>query len=255
MKPDPDNFWRTALALLDEIEEHWYDLPLRAQLLAACREWISAQEHLPRLRALARILKPDITLRQLWSVRVPVERSVARLKITDVEILSDDLPTHAAPLAPPIPLTLIVDSLRSAFNVGGILRTAECFGANEVILCGYTPLPDQAQVARAALGSDKLIAWHYLPDVREAIATQQTQGTPCIALETVASAPTVAEFRWPTPCALVIGNERFGLAVDIIKLCAHTVRIALAGRKNSLNVVAALAVALYAARQSIAPTP
>jgi len=64
----------------------------------------------------------------------------------------------------------------------------------------------------------------------------------------VADAPSVGAFEWPLPCALVVGNERFGLDPDVVQACDAVVRIPLAGRKNSLNVVSALAVALFAIR-------
>ena len=82
----------------------------------------------------------------------------------------------------------------------------------------------------------------------------QAAGTPCIALETVSGAPAVDAFNWPLPCALVVGNERFGLDPDVVEACDGAVRIPLAGRKNSLNVVAALTVALFAVTQHVHAT-
>ena len=91
------------------------------------------------------------------------------------------------------------------------------------------------------------MAWRHAGEVREAIAELRAAGVPCVALETVSGAPSVGAFEWPLPCALVVGNERFGLDPDVVQACDAAVRIPLAGRKNSLNVVSALAVALFAA--------
>ncbi len=238
-----------ALMRLRRLEESWNDVAVRESLLAECRAWMAEQNQVPRLCNLARLLQPGISLRQLWSVLVPVERAVARLRVTDVEILSADLPPQERPHGAVLPLTIVLDSIRSAFNVGGILRTAECFGASEVVFCGYTPLPDQAQVARAALGAEKLVKWRYVNSALQAVTELQRVGVPCVALETVAGVTTIDKFVWPWPCALVVGNERFGLGADVVELCAHATRIELAGCKNSLNVVSALAVALFVARQ------
>ena len=240
--------WREAWERLRALDAAWPDEPSRLRELAACRAWMAAQAALPHLAKLAKLLEPAMTRRQLWSVLVPVEREVARIKVTDVDILNADLSADA-PVAQPMPLTVVVDSVRSAFNVGGIFRTAECFGAGELVLCGYTPLPDQPQVAKAALGAEALVPWRGAEDVRAAIAELKAAGTPCFALETVAGAPDIAEVAWPFPGALVLGNERFGLDPGVVAACDGAVRISLYGRKNSLNVVSAFAVAAREVRR------
>ncbi len=240
--------WREAHERLRAVEAAWDDAAARRAALAAARAWMGQQAALPRLAALARLLEPDLTRRQLWSALVPVEREVARLKVTDLEILDADLP-EGAPVARPMPVTVLADSVRSAFNVGGLFRTAECFGVAEVLLCGYTPLPDQPQVARAALGAERLVPWRAAGEARAAVAGLRASGTPCLALETVAGAPDVGAFDWPFPCALVLGNERFGLDPETVAACDGAVRIPLYGRKNSLNVVTAFAVAACAVRR------
>lgn len=241
--------WREALARLRALDAAWDGAPQsRSSAVRACREWMAAQEALPRLAALARLLQEDITRRQFWSVLVPVEREVARCKVTDVEILDADRPAGYADIAPSLPLTVVVDSMRSAFNLGGLFRTAECFGVRELVLCGYTPLPDQPQVARAALGAERDVAWRQVGDIREAIAGLQAEGIRCVALETVAGAPDVASAPWVFPCALVLGNERFGLTPEVVRCCDGVVRIPLSGRKNSLNVVTAFGIAAHVIR-------
>lgn len=248
MKSTSQQIWREAWERLRALDAAWDDEPVRLAALAETRAWIAAQTALPRLAALARLLEPAVARRRLWSALVPVEREVARLKVTDVDILDADLPV-GAPTARPMPLTVVVDSVRSAFNTGGLFRTAECFGVRELVLCGYTPLPDQPQVAKAALGCERLVPWRGVGEIRDAITDLRKSGTPCFALETVAGAPDVSAFAWPFPCALVLGNERFGLDPEVVAACDGAVRIPLFGRKNSLNVVTAFAVAACAARR------
>lgn len=245
--PDEPRLWRDALARLRELDGAWEDPSARLALLAECRAWLAAQSALPRLAALARLLTPDLSRRQFWCALVPVEREVARCKITDLDVLDADLPEGAAS-GKPLPLTVVADSLRSAFNLGGLFRTAECFGVRELVLCGYTPSPDQPQVAKAALGADRLVPWRHRERTLDAIAALQAEGVRCFALETVAEAPDLATVEWPFPCALVLGNERFGLEADVLQACDGIVRIPLFGRKNSLNVVTAFAVAAHVIR-------
>ncbi len=242
--------WKEALQRLRALDATWQDEALRLKQISACREWIERQTELPRLAALSRLLTPSMTRQQFWSVLVPVEREVAQVKITDIDILDSDLPdTDEAPAHPPMPLTIVLDSIRSAFNVGGIFRSAECFGVQEVVLCGYTPLPDQPQVAKAALGTEQRIPWRYEEDILTSIHRLKTSGMTCYALETVAHAPDVADTKWVFPAALILGNERFGLNPEVIAACDAIVRIPLFGRKNSLNVVSAFTITAYEIRK------
>ena len=244
------NHWKEALQRLRSLDATWQDEAQRVQQILTCREWIAGKAELPRLAALARLLTPTLSRQQFWSVLVPVEREVAQVKITDIDILDSDLPdTDASPAHPTMPLTIVLDSIRSAFNVGGIFRSAECFGVQEIVLCGYTPLPDQPQVGKAALGTEQRVPWRYAEDILKAIENLKAAGITCYALETVANAPDVADTDWAFPAALILGNERFGLNPEVIAACDAIVRIPLFGRKNSLNVVSAFTIAAYEIRK------
>jgi tRNA G18 (ribose-2'-O)-methylase SpoU len=251
MHPPPTEAraWRLAQARVLKLARLWDDTAARQRELLACRRWLEAQTPIPRLHALAALLDPAMDRRRLAAVLAPVERMAARGRVTDVHILEDDAPLTAAP-APPMPLTLVADCLRSAFNPGGLFRAAECFGAAELWLCGYTADPSHAHVAEAALGCEKLVPWRRCERLAEAVARLRTAGAMVVALETVAAAPALEDFAWRFPCALLLGNERFGLDPEVVRSADAVVRIALYGRKNSLNVASAAAVALHAARRA-----
>lgn len=242
--------WQDALNRLRALDAAWADETRRRAALLDCKGWMAAQDALPRLAALARQMSPDMSRCQFWCVLVPVEREVSRCKVTDIDILDCDLPPDAPVAAQAMPLTVVLDSIRSAFNVGGIFRTAECFGVGEIILCGYTPLPSQAQVARVALGTERSVNWRHTGDIREAIATLKAEGVHCYALETVTNAQDISQTAWQFPCALILGNERFGLDAETLAACDAILRIPTFGRKNSLNVVSAFTVAAYEVRRS-----
>ncbi len=239
--------WRQALKRLADIETRWDDLAARQRALLECRHWMEEQTAAPRLRQLARLVDPAADRARLTSVIVPVEREAARRRVTDVQILDRDAPVEQ-PAGPRLPLTLVADSLRSAFNVGGLFRTAECFGAEAVWLCGYSATPEHPHVAEAALGADRLMPWRAFARTAEAIAELRRAGRGIVALETVEGAAGLEDFGWPFPCALLLGNERFGLDPGLVREADARVRIPVFGRKNSLNVVSAAAIALHAAR-------
>ncbi len=206
-------------------------------------------ENVRRVSFHTRNLSLEMTARHLAAILVPFERLLGKA-LRDDEILIDegDAPTARGETKP---LRLIADNLRSAFNVGALLRTAECFGVEHVVLAGYTPTPDNDKTARTSLGTEKSVAWSREPNVHQAIKKAKDEGYKVIALETARDASTLQDFSWPEKCALVLGNERFGLDRDVLDQCDHFVKIPMHGLKNSLNVGIAAGIALAKWREQI----
>jgi len=240
--------WQVALSRMHQIEAAWKDPVARQRAILDCRNWLARQTHLPHLHKLESLLDPTMTPQQFQSVLVPVERQVSRVRVTDVDILETDLPVAGSSAGHPMSLTVVVDSMRSAFNLGGVFRTAECLGVSRVWLCGYTAEPTHAQVAQAAMGAEHLVSWRHWPRVGDALAALRDEGVRTVALETVRDAIALHEYAWPFPSALILGNERFGLDPDTVCRADAVIRIPMHGQKNSLNVVSAFAIAAYAAR-------
>ncbi|NLL84647.1 MAG: RNA methyltransferase [Lentisphaerae bacterium] len=239
--------WQLAAMQAQEIEQAWDNPPQRERLIIACRQWLEKQDHLPQLARLARLLEPQMERRQLWSLLVPLERAAGRERVTDTTILSSDTPA-ATPST--FPVTVVADNIRSAFNTGGFFRTADCFGASDIWLCGYSATPEHPQVAAAAMDSHRHIPWQTFDRVADAVDKLHRSNVFTVAIETVADAPAIDEIPWHFPCAILFGNERFGLDPQTITSCRAVARIPTYGYKNSLNVVSALAVTLWSARCS-----
>lgn len=156
-------------------------------------------------------------------------------------------------------LVLIVNNVRSANNVGAILRSAEGFGAT-VYLTGYTPYPlkphdqrlphvatgAQRKITKTSLGAENTVRWFNEPDVSKIIKRLKSKGYTVAALEQTTDAQTLTEFRPPEQVALVVGNEISGLEPSILKLCDLALYIPMFGQKESFNVSAAAAIGLYA---------
>ncbi len=142
---------------------------------------------------------------------------------------------------------IIVDNLRSAFNVGSIFRTSEClFGpVASIVLTGYTATPEDTATRKSAMGMDQVVPWSWVQTVDEAISDAKAQGLTVVALETVEGSPVVHDFVFPRKCALLLGNERHGLEARHINLCDATVQIPCRGVKNSLNVGTAFGICAY----------
>lgn len=236
--------WKTALGHVRRIEAQPPGSGGREQAIGFARAMFEAATD-PRLANLARLLVPGLSPRGLLAVSVPVERVAARARVTDADmgITGEDRPNRT-----PFPMVVVADNLRSALNVGGLFRTADAVGAEALWLCGYSATPGCPQVDRSALGAQDAVPWRQWGDVREAIAELRTQGTAVYALETSTQAHPVEHHDFTFPCALLVGNERFGLDPDVAADADALLRIDTFGTKNSLNVVAALAVAGFAAR-------
>ncbi|MCM2282614.1 MAG: RNA methyltransferase [Bdellovibrionaceae bacterium] len=203
--------------------------------------------------ALARLAKwtdhlhEGLSLRHFYALLVPFER-LAQHSLRDDEfcsrphILENDLPARENEL-PPLPFAVILDNIRSAFNVGSVFRTAECFGLAEIAVCGYTPDPSDEKTAKTAMGTGADVPWRRFERVEDACLQLKQEGYAIVALETVKSATPLNEFRFPPRAALLVGNERFGISPDALRFADHICRIPMRGRKNSLNVGIAFGIA------------
>lgn len=142
---------------------------------------------------------------------------------------------------------LICENLRSAWNVGAILRVADCLGLKKVYLCGFTPKPGQhAEISSSALGADLKELWEARLDAREALQELKQQAVPCYGLETATAAKNLLLEQPKLPLALVLGNERWGVLPSTIQHLDGLYQLPTFGKKNSLNVAVAAGAALYA---------
>lgn len=200
----------------------------------------------PILQKLSRYkdhLKSTMTLRHFATIAVPFERYLKKSIQDDDFMISSFDRDHL--VTKRVPLHFVVDNMRSAFNVGSIFRTSDTLGAEKIWLTGYTPTPHQVQVERAALGSTFVLDWETC-SFTHAIEHLKAQKIKVIALETTAQAIDIAfPYGESEPAAFVIGNERFGLDTDQLKLCDEVRKIPTFGIKNSLNAATAAAIAGY----------
>lgn len=146
-------------------------------------------------------------------------------------------PTHQTdePSATPyLPLTIYLDNIRSAFNVGSILRTTEAFRLGTVHFGGITPYIDHPKVQKTSMH-----AFDKVPCYRGDAAPPQ----PWIALETMPGAPELFDFPFPEIFTLILGNEESGVSHQILSQASAIVQIPLHGFKHSLNVASAYAIA------------
>lgn len=208
---------------------------------------------LRKISEIAKHLRPTMTMKHYVSWIIPIERLLQKeLRDDEFLIFSTD---GERKNSEKIPLVFILHNLRSAFNVGSIFRTAECFGVSKIYLCGYTPLPTQGKLAKTAMGTDALVEWEEALKIPELLKSLRNQNYHIVALETTSHAVDLAKDFLDSPTAFVLGNERFGIDPEILELCSEVRKIPLRGRKNSLNVGVATAIATYEFSRQLTHAP
>lgn len=143
------------------------------------------------------------------------------------------------------PLVLILDNLRSAFNVGAIIRTAECLGVSEIALCGYTPDAENRKVKETAMGTLEFVKLSTYDSAEAAITSFRAKGHEIVALELTNNSIPLSGYTPDKQVALVLGNESLGIDEEVLQQCDKALEIKMHGVKNSLNVSNAVAIAVY----------
>lgn len=131
----------------------------------------------------------------------------------------------------------LLDSVRSAHNVGAMFRNAECFGVEKIILTGLSPTPDSVAVQKTAMNCELEVPWNYIKDPLEVISYLKKQGYQIWSIETARESIDLNELKnVPSKLVIIFGHEQFGISNDILKVSDKIVSIRLFGKKNSLNV-------------------
>ena len=143
------------------------------------------------------------------------------------------------------PVHIMLDNLRSAFNVGSIFRTADAGAVAHLHLCGMTAHPPHKKLEKTALGAFDYVPWTYYERNRDCLDALDAQGIPVVAVETVEGAVSYQDFLWPRPVAVVFGNEENGINERVLRRCAAVVQIPMHGHKKSINVATAFGIVLY----------
>ncbi|MBC6996813.1 RNA methyltransferase [Lewinella lacunae] len=146
-----------------------------------------------------------------------------------------------------IPLTLLLDDIRSANNVGSIFRTADCFALQHLYLCGITATPPHRDILKTALGSTETVSWSYHPDAEALVQELRGAGAQVQGLEQTEQSTALSAFIPPANqmLVLVVGNEVNGVSQSVLEHCAGTLEIEQFGTKHSLNVAVATGMAVY----------
>lgn len=155
------------------------------------------------------------------------------------------------------PIIVVLENIRSAYNVGSVFRTSDAFLAEAIYLCGYSARPPHKEIRKTALGAEETVAWKHFKTAAEAIEELKNKNYKIFAVEQAANSMKLHEaaFRQKDNIAVVFGNEVSGVEQSTIDLCDGCLEIPQLGMKHSLNIATAAGVVLWEMVRQRLPQP
>ena len=145
----------------------------------------------------------------------------------------------------PLPVSILLDNVRSLYNVGAFFRTADAAAIEKLYLCGITGRPPKRAIAKTALGADETVAWEFAWEPAPLLDAIRARGGELAAIETSVHAVDLFDWAPRFPVCVVFGHEVDGIRPEVSARCDTHVRIPMLGSKHSLNVATAGGVVIY----------
>jgi tRNA G18 (ribose-2'-O)-methylase SpoU len=144
-----------------------------------------------------------------------------------------------------LPVSILLDNVRSMYNVGAFFRTADGAGVERLLLSGITARPPKTAISKTALGAEERVIWEAVDDAMVRIGEFRAAGHEIAAIETSSGAVDLFEWQPRYPVCVLFGHEVDGLPGKLLDACDTHVRIPMLGLKHSLNVASAGAIVMY----------
>jgi len=144
---------------------------------------------------------------------------------------------------------VLIENVRSSWNVGSIFRTSDAAEVSFLYLCGITGCPPHSQISKTALGAEQTVPWQYYSHPLQIIPKLKAQGIKIIGLERSQSSANLTDLlksgKISKPLCLVVGNENKGLSPETMQYCDYICSLPMKGTKESLNAAVAFGIAAY----------
>ena len=167
------------------------------------------------------------------------------IKRVNDDIKADRPTLDEVKFIPKLPISFLLENIRSAHNVGSIFRTADGMGADKIFLCGYTCKPPQKDLSKTALGAEHAVEWEHNDSPIELAKKIKKDNIKLVLLEHTNISKSLYNLKWDFPICIVLGNEVDGVSNELIELCEEHVEIPMRGIKQSLNVATAAGIIGY----------
>lgn len=166
-----------------------------------------------------------------------------KLKVTEMGRMSVE-EYHAAEKTP---LVVVLDHVRSLYNVGSIFRTADAFRLAGVCLCGITAVPPHPEIHKTALGAEESVDWKYFKDTLDAVKWLKDSGYEVLAVEQCEGSTMLNDFNVEPGkrYAIILGNEVKGVQQSVVDECEGCLEIPQYGTKHSMNVSVTAGIVIW----------
>jgi 23S rRNA (guanosine2251-2'-O)-methyltransferase len=144
-----------------------------------------------------------------------------------------------------LPVSILLDNVRSLYNVGAFFRTADAASIEKLYLCGITGRPPKRAITKTALGAEETVPWEHAKEAGPLAESLRARGVEIAAIETTVHAVDLFDWAPRFPVCLIFGHEVDGIQPELSALCDTHIRIPMLGAKHSLNVATAGGVAIY----------
>ena len=146
-----------------------------------------------------------------------------------------------------LPLTVVLDDVRSLHNVGAVFRSSDAFRVDAVYLCGITATPPHPEIHKTALGGEDSVAWRYFETAADAVRSLQQEGVYVYSIEQVEGSTKLQDLQLDTSrrYAVVLGNEVKGVSQEVVDIADGCLEIPQFGTKHSLNVSVTAGIVIW----------
>jgi 23S rRNA (guanosine2251-2'-O)-methyltransferase len=167
------------------------------------------------------------------------------LKISNADLGRIDSETFKAVAKTPV--ILVLDNVRSLFNIGSIFRTADAFACEAIYLCGVSGTPPHKEIEKTALGATETVDWKYFKTTEEAVKNLKANDYSIFAVEQAENKTWLQDIKTEAngKYALVLGNEVYGVEQAIVNTCDGVIEIPQSGTKHSLNVAVSAGIVVW----------
>ena len=149
------------------------------------------------------------------------------------------------------PIHVMLENVRSVYNVGSVFRTCDSAGVTSLHLTGFTAIPPHPRLQKTALGSTQSVPWQHHCQSLKAAHLLKSQGFKLVSFETVPQAISLFDYRFTSSSCLIFGHEETGISQELLDLSDDIIRIPQFGIKESLNIASAAAIAIYECRRQL----
>jgi tRNA G18 (ribose-2'-O)-methylase SpoU len=148
---------------------------------------------------------------------------------------------------PKIPLTVVLDNIRSLNNIGSVFRTSDAFVVEKIYLCGITATPPNKDIHKTALGATASVEWAYEENTLSLVEKLKNEGVTVVSIEQAENATPLQDFEVSSQkrYAIVLGNEVKGVQQAVVSASDHCIEIPQFGTKHSLNISVTAGVVLW----------